>query len=324
MIGKNRTIGRLNEKLKVIKKSNINAKRQYDNTVSVHEKKLTKINKKKNQLRKENRKLSQANARMKKSIVKRNETIKIMLNESEELNYELNLLYAENELNDIKIQTEKDHKNRNAWPLFIVKVIIEMLDNGTPPSAISKNLESTCRLICPTIKIIELPSIDCIRKQRGVLRILTECDAMHMLAKNPHWRQLWFDGTSRRTVSMTTFAAGITQSNEMRPIIMQAAKVGLGESAVNAVEVMKEILDDGRECLERLKETCEREFPDYKHDIPPSSSVTLSNCRTSVLSSDACDTAQKTRRLTKDEIINEINDSNDHNDIEGMALNTFL
>ena len=62
---------------------------------------------------------------------------------------------------------------------------------------------------------------------------------------------------------------------------------------------MKETLDNGRECLERLKETCEREFPDYEHDVPPASSVALKNCHTSMLSSDACNTAQKTRRLTK-------------------------
>ena len=76
---------------------------------------------------------------------------------------------------------------------------------------------------------------------------------------------------------------------------------------------MKEILDDGREYLEQLKETCEREFPHYKHDIPLTSSIMLVNYQRSVISSDACNTAQKTQRLTMDEILKELNDANDNN-----------
>ena len=66
-----------------------------------------------------------------------------MANETKELTHEFNLLCAENEVKDMKIRTVKDCKNRNVWPLFAVKVIIEMFDNGTPTSAIAKNLEST-------------------------------------------------------------------------------------------------------------------------------------------------------------------------------------
>ena len=273
--------------------------------------------KKKQKLCTEKKRLTSANVRLKKSIANQNEKIRIMIDEKEELVRELNMLYSEKEVNDANIETMRDHKNRKAWPLFIVKVIIKILDNGTPPSAIAKNLVSTCMLICPNAKIIELPNIDCIREQRGTLRIATECYAICILAKNPEWRQLWFDGTSRRTVSMLTFAAGIIENNKMRSIITQAAKVGLGESTVNTVEIMKEILDDGREYLERLKETCEREFPDYKHDIPPASSVALVNCQRSVI----------TRRLTMDEILKELNDANDNNEpehSEGVVQNMKL
>ena len=74
---------------------------------------------------------------------------------------------------------------------------------------------------------------------------------------------------------------------------MQVVKVGVSESAKNAVKIMKEILDDRREYLERLKETCKQEFLDYKYNILPASSVVLKNCHTSILSSNACNTAQK-------------------------------
>ena len=66
---------------------------------------------------------------------------------------------------------------------------------------------------------------------------------------------------------------------------------------------MKEILEDGKEYLQKLKEICEREFPNYVHDIPSLALVTLANCSIIVLTSNACNQAQKSRRLVKNEII---------------------
>ena len=66
---------------------------------------------------------------------------------------------------------------------------------------------------------------------------------------------------------------------------------------------MKEILEDGKEYLQKLKETCKREFPNYAHDIPSPASVTLANYSTIVLTSDACNQAQKSRRLAKNKIM---------------------
>ena len=87
---------------------------------------------------------------------------------------------------------------------------------------------------------------------------------------------------------MLTFAAGIMQNDELRPIILQSAKVCIGETSEQTVEIMKKILEDGREYLEWLKEICEREFPYFEPDIPPASAVTLSNFKTSVISSNCC------------------------------------
>ena len=79
-----------------------------------------------------------------------------------------------------------------------------------------------------------------------MIRVLTETYDMCALAKNQEWRQLWWDGTSRRTVSMTAFAAGMLKNDGIKPIILQAAKVGCGEKSDVAVNVMQEILEDGK------------------------------------------------------------------------------
>ena len=52
----------------------------------------------------------------------------------------------------------------------MMKITIEMLVNGTPPSTVNNNLESTVHIMCLNAKIIELPNIDCMRKMRGVIR----------------------------------------------------------------------------------------------------------------------------------------------------------
>ena len=59
-----------------------------------------------------------------------------------------------------------------------------MLFNGNPPSSVSKNLESTVRLVRPNSNAKELPTVDFIRKMRGVIRTMAETLAAHELSKN--------------------------------------------------------------------------------------------------------------------------------------------
>ena len=87
----------------------------------------------------------------------------------------------------------------------------------------------------------------------------------------------------------------------IKPIVLQAAKVGCGEKSEDTVNAMQETLEDGKEFLQRLRETCERECPDFIHDIPPPSAVTLANCKKTVLTTDTCNQAQLSRRLAIDE-----------------------
>ena len=155
----------------------------------------------------------------------------------------MHLSLTETENSTKMMQRERDHRGRKVWPLVVMKIIIEMLVNGPAPSAVCKNLESTCRSICPNVAIEELPSVDHVRKCRGNIRIITKANAACMLAKNPDWKQMFTDATSRRQTSMTAAAAGTMQHNVLRPITLQCAKVGLGETSKDAVDVFNEMLE---------------------------------------------------------------------------------
>ena len=79
--------------------------------------------------------------------------VRIVIDANQELSFQFQILLNEADDNIIIIGTARDHKIRKVWTLFIVKVIIEIIDNGTPPSAIANDLESACRLISPSEKI---------------------------------------------------------------------------------------------------------------------------------------------------------------------------
>ena len=76
--------------------------------------------------------------------------------------------------------------------------------------------------------------------------------AVYQLAKNTDWKQLWWDGTSRRTASMTTFAAGAKESESIRPILLSCSHITKGGTSEETVEAIKEIIDNGQDYLTLL------------------------------------------------------------------------
>ena len=266
------------------------------------EKKFHRIKKSKGLMCKKKNKLMALNSRLSKIIIKRNETIEIINERNEELSFQLQLSLTEAENNTKTIERERDHKGRKVWPLVVMKIIVEMLVNGTLPSAFCNNLESTCRLTCPNVEIKELPSIDYVRKCRGNIRIMTEACAAYILAKNKDWKQIFIDATSRRQTSMTSISAGTMKDNLLKPIMLTCSKVGLGETSEDAVDIFNETLEDGKEHVTELKKTCEREYPEFEHDIPSEESLSLINCEGSAFTNDTCNHAYKSRRLLKYEV----------------------
>ena len=60
-----------------------------------------------------------------------------------------------------------------------------MLVNCTLPSAVCKNLKSTCQLMYKITEIEELLSIDYTKKYFSNIRVLTKIHPAYLLAKNP-------------------------------------------------------------------------------------------------------------------------------------------
>ena len=88
---------------------------------------------------------------------------------------------------------------------------MELLVNGTPPSAVNKNIISHIRRFCPKCDISELPSIWTIRRARSVLLIVVQTLSVYRLGGAKKWGQIFTDGTSRRQQSFQNLLISIEE-----------------------------------------------------------------------------------------------------------------
>ncbi len=78
----------------------------------------------------------------------------------------------------------------------IVQLIIELLVHGAPPSSIPGTFASFIKVLSPSIKIKQLPSVWFIRCIQTVMLSIVEILAAYRLAKAITWGQLHTDMTT--------------------------------------------------------------------------------------------------------------------------------
>ena len=92
------------------------------------------------------------------------------------------------------------------------------------------------------------------------------------------------------------------EDGECANAVLSSAAVLEGESAEFTVESIKKMLKKGGELLDGWAEAMECDFPNVEHSIPLGSEVNISKMKNRHLTTDTCDTARKTRRLSVEEI----------------------
>ena len=75
------------------------------------------------------------------------------------------------------------------WPAHVTKLVLDLLDNGTRPSAIDDSIAMHAKSASGNVIIKYLPSETHIRRCRGTLRIIEELIAAHILGKTKTWKQ---------------------------------------------------------------------------------------------------------------------------------------
>ena len=85
------------------------------------------------------------------------------------------------------------------WPLWVTAVCCDLLIHGTPPSAIPSSI-GTLFVALTGEEPKELPSVNYVRQCRVLIQIIGETITAMKLAACPDWRQIFFDGTTRRQI----------------------------------------------------------------------------------------------------------------------------
>ena len=125
------------------------------------------------------------------------------------------------------------------WPVHIVLLICEMLVNGTPPTAVPANLQST-QAAFVGIEAKELPSVNFVRQCRTVLQNLNETLSALRLGRAENWYQLFTDGTSRRQIAFQNMVIALMEDGTLDPVIVSSCMVVEDETSDMQV---KSILD---------------------------------------------------------------------------------
>ena len=82
------------------------------------------------------------------------------------------------------------------WLMYIFLLICEMLVNGTHPTAVPANIQSSCALFTG-VEATDLPCVNFVRQFRVVLHNLNEILSDFRLDNADSWHQVFTDGTTR-------------------------------------------------------------------------------------------------------------------------------
>lgn len=143
-----------------------------------------------------------------------------------------------------KVPTTTKGRKGLVWPLKTVQFILEMLNNGTGPSAVSPIIESWAHHSCMSVTIKELPSISFIRHCRGLLRIIAEKLAAYMIGKVDKWKRFFYDATSRRQINLTTLIIAIESKENIKPLIISSAHIGKSETAEGEKDNVRNVFEN--------------------------------------------------------------------------------
>ena len=202
----------------------------------------------------------------------------------------------------------------HVWPIWMLQLVLEMLVNGTPPSAIPLNIKSQAALTTPGVIIEDLPGLGYVRNCRTILRVIGETLTAYRLGKQAEWQQLFTDGTSRRQIALQNLIISILEDDILRPLVLSSAMILEGETSEQQCDAVVKMIKRGGKHLQHWEATMKNIYPSYNHDIPPSSAMNIGKLGSGgAVTSDTCNSARKSRRLLVDCIEEAARDTNPDN-----------
>jgi hypothetical protein len=132
-------------------------------------------------------------------------SLKLSLDEAkDELAEESHQREALERMRTIQIEIKRERPVGRAggakkWLVHIVLLICELLVNGTHPSAVPANIQTTCATFTG-VEATELPTVNFVRECQVVLQNVNKSLSAFWLGNADTWHQVFTDGTTRRQI----------------------------------------------------------------------------------------------------------------------------
>ena len=200
---------------------------------------------------KKSMKLEQRNlSRIKTVAAKRLEylkSLKVSLNEAkEDLLDESHQRAALDCMRTIHIEIKKEQPigrrgGGKRWPVHIVMLIFEMPVNGTHPSSVPANIQTSCAAFTG-VEDDELPSVNFICECRIVLQNLNETLSELQLGSADTWNQVFTDGTARLHIEMQNIVVVFREDGHLDAVIVSSCMYVENETSERCVESIVEMV----------------------------------------------------------------------------------
>ena len=139
-----------------------------------------------------------------------------------------------------KVLQKEGYRKRGSytWTIWTIKMILEQLVNGTPPEAISPNIQYPVALDITEVRVInqELSSMNFIRSCRKIIRISSDILSSYCIGKAEQWDQLLSDGKGRHQPAFKNLVIGVIAEEHLRPIILSTSIILKGDISKQKVD----------------------------------------------------------------------------------------
>ena len=206
------------------------------------------------------------------------------------------------------VKNEGKKGGTEQWNFTVEALILEALANRTPPSCIQANILAFARTILPHEDIVDsIPSVRHIQGDRSLLLYVTKTLAAYQLGSIDKWVQIFYDDTSRRTVSLTAIGVGILDENEkFKTVCLTSSIISKNTTAECQSNAVIASFSEGGQLLEEWREQTKKMYPDNTElvdMIPDASKMSVVKAIGGMVETDTCNQAQKSNRLTRERII---------------------
>ena len=192
------------------------------------------------------------------------------------------------------------------WPVYVVRLILELLVVGSSPSNIPKLLQTmSTELVGKELE--EIPSTNFVRQCRTVGQVVNEILVAIQLGRNTTWKQLFTDGTTRRQTEFQNLVIGVMdEKKNLTNIVVSSCMMLENATAKGQVQAIKYKFERLKQRLTDLRILAQKEFPDNKNlinHIPHPDGIDIKHLGLhGTLTSDTCNAAKATLSHLQDTI----------------------